>query len=567
MATKNHPNLVRLVGYCLDFSPVTERMEQIVIYEFMPHGDLEQWIGPSAKQHLTIRQRLEILIGVARGLEYLHGFGIVHRDIKPANILLDEKLEAKIADFELVRHGEGTSVAATRVMGTPGYVDPAYYKSQKATPIADVYSFGVVMLTVLTARKAIINLEEDHFTLKTWAAPLVASNNMSSFKDPHLEAPDSLVCQLVRLALSCTAIPTASRPSMGRVLACLLNISNDFFGPETSGKKQIPLVGEVTPASYPSVVLSKHVYIHVRISGGMDGGMPAPGGGGMGGGEMELMSRSLQIEQKLFYLDLKDNPRGRFLKISEKTAMNRSTIIVPLAGVVWFVDLFNYYANGANDAELSSKELQLDTKVFYFDVGENARGRFLKVSEASMARARSTIIVPAGGPAAEGWAAFRNVLVEIHEASIALPSNNASGAVPATQVDGSFHHTPVAAAPAAAPATGGAAEGGAGAPSVGTAGGPSTGGGSGPGGNVLASRVIRAEQKRFFLDLGSNVRGQFLKVSEVQGTDRSVIIIPAQALEQIHEALGQFVQVLKAQPPPSPLVRTLAPQPKRTGDS
>ncbi|CAI5468225.1 unnamed protein product [Closterium sp. Yama58-4] len=299
----------------------------------------------------------------------------------------------------------------------------------------------------------------------------------------------------------------------------------------------------------------------------MDGGMPAPSGSGMGGGEMELMSRSLQIEQKLFYLDLKDNPRGRFLKISEKTAMNRSTIIVPLAGVVWFVDLFNYYANGANDAELSSKELQLDTKVFYFDVGENARGRFLKVSEASMARARSTIIVPAGGPAAEGWAAFRNVLVEIHEASIALPTNNASGAVPATQVDGSFHHTPVAAAPAAAPAAGGAAEGGAGAPSAGTAGGPSTGGGSGPGGNVLASRVIRAEQKRFFLDLGSNVRGQFLKVSEVQGTDRSVIIIPAQALEQIHEALGQFVQVLKAQPPPSPLVRTLAPQPKRTGDS
>ncbi|CAI7785814.1 unnamed protein product [Closterium sp. NIES-53] len=114
MATKNHPNLVRLVGYCLDFSPVTERMEQIVIYEFMPHGDLEQWIGPSAKQTLTIRQRLDILIGTARGLEYLHEFGVVHRDIKPANILLDVKMKAKVADFGLVRHGEGTSVAATQ---------------------------------------------------------------------------------------------------------------------------------------------------------------------------------------------------------------------------------------------------------------------------------------------------------------------------------------------------------------------------------------------------------------------------------------------------------------------
>ncbi|CAI7850492.1 unnamed protein product [Closterium sp. NIES-54] len=138
MAT-NHPNLVRLVGYCLDFSSVMERMEQIVIYEFMANGNLEQWIGPTAKQHLSIWQRLEILIGIARGLEYLHEFGIVHCDIKPANILLDEKLKAKIADFGLVRHGEGTSVAATRVMGTPGYVDPAYYKSQKATPMADVH--------------------------------------------------------------------------------------------------------------------------------------------------------------------------------------------------------------------------------------------------------------------------------------------------------------------------------------------------------------------------------------------------------------------------------------------
>ncbi|CAI7812944.1 unnamed protein product [Closterium sp. NIES-54] len=234
MATKNHPNLVRLVGYCLDFSPVTERMEQIVIYEFMPHGDLEQWIGPSAKQTLTIRQRLDILIGTARGLEYLHEFGVVHRDIKPANILLDVKMKAKVADFGLVRHGEGTSVAATRVMGTPGYVDPAYYKSQKATPMADVHSFGVVMLTVLTARKAICNLESDQANLKTWVAPLVASNNVAAFKDPDLIASDTIILRLARLALNCTAMPTASRPSMSRVLAELTLIKEDCLGPEAN---------------------------------------------------------------------------------------------------------------------------------------------------------------------------------------------------------------------------------------------------------------------------------------------------------------------------------------------
>ncbi|GJP55930.1 hypothetical protein CLOM_g14944 [Closterium sp. NIES-68] len=234
MATKSHPNLVRLVGYCLDFSPVTERMEQIVIYEFMANGDLEQWIGPSAKEPLTIRQRLDILIGMARGLEYLHEFGVVHRDIKPANVLLDDKMKAKLADFGLVRHGEGTSVAATRVMGTPGYVDPAYYKSQKATPMADVHSFGVVMLTVLTARKAICNLESDQVNLKTWVTPLVASSNVAAFKDPDLEAPDTMVLRMARLAISCTAMPTATRPSMSRVLAELMVIKDEFLGLETN---------------------------------------------------------------------------------------------------------------------------------------------------------------------------------------------------------------------------------------------------------------------------------------------------------------------------------------------
>lgn len=289
---------------------------------------------------------------------------------------------------------------------------------------------------------------------------------------------------------------------------------------------------------------------------------------------MEILSRSLQIEQKLFYLDLKDNPRGRFLKISEKNAMNRSTIIVPLAGVVWFVDLFNYYANGASGTELSSKELQLDTKIFYFDVGENPRGRFLKVSEASMARPRSTIIVPAGGPGADGWAAFRNVLVEVHEASVALPMPvGAAGGAGALAQDGyaataaAAPATAAAAAakpmPAAAHAAGGAGD--AAADSTASAAAVVAGVGAAP--STLASRVIRADQKKFFLDLGSNPRGQFLRISEVLGGDRSAVMIPASALEQIHEALGQFMEIIKTQPAAAGgvPVRTLnPPQSKRT---
>ncbi|GJP30382.1 hypothetical protein CLOM_g965 [Closterium sp. NIES-68] len=238
MASKHHPHLVRLLGYCLDFNPATRKMEQILVYELMHNNDLETWVGPGVANPLSLRQRLDVLIGVAKGLQYLHEFGIVHRDMKPANILLDAKMQAKIADFGLVKlsggTAMGTTVAATRVMGTPGFVDPAYYKSHKATPAADVYSFGVVMLVVITARKAVHVTEDTHTNLRKWVAPLVESNAVSTFKDPCLEAPDDLVLRLACLALSCTGMPTASRPSISQVLVDLVKMREDAFGAQAN---------------------------------------------------------------------------------------------------------------------------------------------------------------------------------------------------------------------------------------------------------------------------------------------------------------------------------------------
>ncbi|CAI5536928.1 unnamed protein product [Closterium sp. Naga37s-1] len=225
MATKHHPNLVRLLGYCIDMNPAAQgrgdmSMEQIVVYEFMAHGDLEHWVGEAAPQPLPIAQRLSVLIGVAHGIEYLHSFGIVHRDIKPANILLDDKFEAKIADFGLLREGEGTTVCATRVMGTPDYVDPAYFKSSKATPMADVYSFGVVMLMVLSARPAVItDGTGSQLNIRKWADDLIQAGRADQLKDPRLDAPTDLILRMAQLALRCAAMPTVCRPDMIQVVS------------------------------------------------------------------------------------------------------------------------------------------------------------------------------------------------------------------------------------------------------------------------------------------------------------------------------------------------------------
>ncbi|MFS7919647.1 putative purine-rich element binding protein family [Helianthus anomalus] len=66
-------------------------------------------------------------------------------------------------------------------------------------------------------------------------------------------------------------------------------------------------------------------------------------GGRSSGNDVELLLKTLQVEHKLFYFDLQEIPRGRYLKISEKTSATRSTIIVTFNGIAWFFDIFNYY--------------------------------------------------------------------------------------------------------------------------------------------------------------------------------------------------------------------------------
>ncbi|KAK1319290.1 Transcription factor Pur-alpha 1 [Acorus calamus] len=266
----------------------------------------------------------------------------------------------------------------------------------------------------------------------------------------------------------------------------------------------------------------------------MEGGSGGPGGGG-GGADVELLCKTLQVEHKLFYFDLKENPRGRYLKISEKTSATRSTIIVPVNGIVWFLDLFNYYVS-SDDQDAYSKELNLDTKVFYFDVGENKRGRFLKISEASVSRNRSTIIVPAGSSRDEGWAAFRNILAEINDAShlFILPGQNSepSEDLPGLSDDVGAGFIPGHSSQSATPSELNVDR------SIELPSHEDIGG-------LGVSKVIRADQKRFFFDLGSNTRGHFLRISEVAGADRSTIILPLSGLKQFHEMLGHFVEITK----------------------
>ncbi|CAI7853603.1 unnamed protein product, partial [Closterium sp. NIES-53] len=241
MADKNHPNIVRLLGYCVG-GDMRTRPEQLLIHEFVPNGDLDKWMGAEAPYRLSLQQRLDILIGVARGLEYLHSFGIVHRDIKPANILVTTDMQAKIADFGLIRLVDSTGT--THVMGTPGYVDPVYTMSREATTVTDVYSFGVLLLVLTTGRSAYWTVDDKIVHAVQWVAHQLEVGDIASLRDPSMGCigdagngnvdHGDLILRLAKLAVQCTVGCTASRPNMADIIHELQAIRGEVAG-ELSG--------------------------------------------------------------------------------------------------------------------------------------------------------------------------------------------------------------------------------------------------------------------------------------------------------------------------------------------
>uniref|UniRef100_A0A0E0EQ01 Protein kinase domain-containing protein n=1 Tax=Oryza meridionalis TaxID=40149 RepID=A0A0E0EQ01_9ORYZ len=158
----HHKNLVSMIGYCKDGEYMA------LVYEYMSEGTLEEHIAgrDHNKRTLTWTERLRIALESAQGLEYLHkgcSPPLVHRDVKATNILLNMKLEAKIADFGLSKafnRDSDTHVSTSILVGTPGYIDPEYHATMMPTTKSDVYGFGVVLLELVTGKSPILRTPE-----------------------------------------------------------------------------------------------------------------------------------------------------------------------------------------------------------------------------------------------------------------------------------------------------------------------------------------------------------------------------------------------------------------------
>ncbi|XP_027368757.1 cold-responsive protein kinase 1-like [Abrus precatorius] len=218
-----HKNLVRLLGCC------TDGPQRILVYEYMKNRSLDLLIHGKSDQFLNWSTRFQIILGVARGLQYLHEdshLRIVHRDIKASNILLDEKFQPRIGDFGLARFfPEDQAYLSTQFAGTLGYTAPEYAIRGELSEKADIYSFGVLVLEIISCRKNTdLTLSSEMQYLPEYAWKLYEKSMLMEIVDPKL-IEDGLVekdvMQAFHVAFLCLQAHADLRPAMSEIVALL----------------------------------------------------------------------------------------------------------------------------------------------------------------------------------------------------------------------------------------------------------------------------------------------------------------------------------------------------------
>ncbi|KAL7209888.1 hypothetical protein ACSBR1_031456 [Camellia fascicularis] len=219
-----HKHLVGLLGYC------AEGAKRLLVYEYIDNGNLEQWlhgdVGPISP--LTWDIRIQIAVGTAKGLAYLHeGLEpkIVHCDVKSSNILPDRKWNPKVSNFGLAKLlGAEKSYVTTRVIGTFGYVSPEYASTGMLNEGSDVYSFGVLLMEIITGRNPVdYSRPPGETNLVDWFKGMVASRSGEEVVDPliRLQPSPRALKRALLVCLRCIDLDANKRPKMGQIVHML----------------------------------------------------------------------------------------------------------------------------------------------------------------------------------------------------------------------------------------------------------------------------------------------------------------------------------------------------------
>lgn len=257
--------------------------------------------------------------------------------------------------------------------------------------------------------------------------------------------------------------------------------------------------------------------------------------------EQELASKQLQIQSKRFYIDVKENKRGRFIKLAEVGVGGRKNRIIMSMQVAYDfkiqLDTFSTLhsdlgpTHGTNDSTNNKQQQEnnnnqknrrnnrdqdglikseiingLDRKRYYLDLKENQRGRFLRVSMVMNRGQRAQIAIPA-----QGLIEFKDELNKLLEQyAPEINSTTASTAQSTSNDDKKSSQQ--------------------------------QGQNKTNDDELPESKSLRAENKIFYFDCGSNQRGIFLRISEVRRNRyRTSITIPEEYLDQFQQLCSEYV--------------------------
>ncbi|KAK9193873.1 hypothetical protein WN944_004573 [Citrus x changshan-huyou] len=236
-----HPNIVKLLGYCVDHG------QHLLVYEFVRNLSLADALHKEIYKPLSWGIRLHIALGIARALHYLHSQffpPVSHCNIRAANILLDEELLPLICDSGLavLRPLTSNSVklkASEIAISNAGYIAPEHWEPGSDNTKIDIYAFGVLLLELLTGKTPVDGSRpRQEQSLVKWASSRLHDREcLEQMVDPGIKGTFSSrsLSQFADIVSLCIQPEKEFRPPMSEIVDSLTRLVQKHCMLKTGG--------------------------------------------------------------------------------------------------------------------------------------------------------------------------------------------------------------------------------------------------------------------------------------------------------------------------------------------